>query len=111
VAADHCQLNRAQIVDGQFLKACGHCTGLLKPTDAPFNDVSPAVLPGIEDWWPSSAVTHLVLSFGNDSTYVMSAEPLTDAAMAVCPICGNSFGAPSAMRSVNAHGIKHGFGI
>lgn len=111
MATDHGQFNRAQIVDGQFFKARGHCAGLLEPTDAAFNDIATKVLSSIEDWWPSSTVPDLVQSLGNDSAHVMSSQPLTDATMAICAIPSYLLGTPPAMRPMDAYGIEHGFCI
>nr|WP_264158753.1 hypothetical protein [Noviherbaspirillum aerium] len=95
----------------QFVKARGHSAGFLEPANAAFNHIASLVLLGIKDRWPAPTMPDLVQPFGNDSTDMMSSQPLPDTAMAICPVRGHLLRSPPAARTMQAHHLKHRFGI
>lgn len=108
---NHGELNDAQVMKLQFVKARGHSASFLEQANAAFNDVASSILLGIETRWPATTMPDLVQPFGNDSTDVMSSQPLPDTAMAICPVLGHLLRSPPAARTMQAHRLLHRFGI
>lgn len=112
MSAEHGEFDAAEVMHDELFETGRNSTCLLEPADAALDDVAPAVLLSIEVRRPPGSALNLVAPLGDHGTYPMSAQPLSDAPMAVALVAGllgSLSGAPAG--AIDAHRVKQRFCI